>query len=188
MRRSSLSTSKVSDVPDGIKAKKRGGLRKSKSQSGLLICVVMGVTSTGNIFHQIAGYSSISKDTARLALGDIVKDGSTVITDKGSGYVSALKELGATHKAYDSKANRGELAPINALHSKTKRFMRRFSSVASKNLNRYLSWMEWVDSNAESETMDILHDSTYTVHRCSMNSEHIPPMDDLTRRTITGVM
>ncbi|QDZ43060.1 IS1595 family transposase [Corynebacterium sp. sy039] len=175
-------------VPDGVKAKKRGGLRKGKSQSRLLVCVVMGVTSTGSIFHQIAGYSSISKNTARLALGDIVTSGCTVITDKGSGYVSALEELGATHRAYHSKDDRGKLAPINALHSKTKRFMRRFSSVASKNLHRYLSWMEWIDNNTERETLDILRQSTYTVHRCSMNSEHIPPMDDLTRRTITGMM
>lgn len=179
---------KGAELPEGLKPKKRGTDKHKKSQFKTLICVVMGVTSTGDVFHQIAGYNSISGDAARAVLGDIVKSGSTVITDKASGYVSALKELGATHKAYDSRFGRGDLGPINALHSKTKRFMRRFSSVASKNLSRYLSWMEWLDSNSEGETMDILRDSNYTVHRSSMRGEDIPPMDDLTRRTITGVL
>lgn len=36
--------------------------------------------------------------------------------------------------------------------------------------------------------MGILRDSNYTVHRSSMRGEDIPPMDDLTRRAITGVL
>lgn len=126
--------------PKGFKAKKHGGdkRRKIKSQSKVNICVVMGVTSTGAIFHQIAGYSSLSKDDARLVLSDIVPPGATIVTNKGADYATTLKELGTTHHAYDSRKGRKELAPINSLHSKTKRFMRKFSSVASKNLDRYL--------------------------------------------------
>lgn len=175
--------------PKGLKSKKRGGdnRRKIKSQSKANICVVMGVTSTGAIFHQIAGYSSLSKDDARLVLGDIVQPGATIVTDKGAGYVTALKELGATHHAYDSRKGRKELAPINSLHSKTKRFMRKFSNVASKNLDRYLCWQEWLENNTERETMGIVHDSHYTVHRSSMRGGDMPPMDGLTRRTIAGI-
>lgn len=175
--------------PKGIRAKRRGGdkRRKDKSQSKSQVCVVMGVTSTGAIFHQVAGYSSLSADDARLVLGDIVQPGATVVTDKGAGYVTPLKELGSTHHAYDSRKGRKELAPINSLHSKTKRFMRKFSNVASKNLDRYLCWQEWLENNTERETMEVVRDSHYSVHRSSMRGHDIPPMDGLTRRTITGI-
>lgn len=175
--------------PKGVRAKRRGGdkRRKVKSQSKSHVCVVMGVTSTGAIFHQIAGYSSLSGDDARLVLGGIVQPGAIVVTDKGTGYIIPLKELGATHHAYDSRKGRKELAPINSLHSKTKRFMRRFSNVASKNLDRYLCWQEWLENNTERETMGIVRESHYSVHRSSMRGEDIPPMDGLTRRTVGGI-
>lgn len=156
----------------------------------IVVCgvVAQGVgVIAGAVFYQVAGYSSLSGDDARLVLGDIVQPGATIVTDKGAGYVTALKELGATHHAYDSRKGRKELAPINSLHSKTKRFMRKFSNVASKNLDRYLCWQEWLENNTERETMGIVHESHYTVHRSSMRGCDIPPMDGLTRRTITGI-
>ena len=57
------------ELPEGLKPKKRGADKHKKSQFKTLICVVMGVTSTGDVVHKIAGYNSISGDTARAVLG-----------------------------------------------------------------------------------------------------------------------
>lgn len=175
-------------TPIGRKSHKRG---KSSGVPGLsknLVCVVMGTTSTGQNFHQLAGCGSLSKKRARLALGDVVKENSHINTDLASAYDGLFEQLGATHTAWDAKEDRGELSPINSIHSRTKRFMRRFNGVASKYLSRYLSWMFWLDESSEQDMLDTLNSDNYTVKRSKMTGSFLPPMDDLTRRTVTRVL
>lgn len=145
----------------------------------------MGVTTTGATFHQLAGCGSLSKKRARTALGDIVKAGAHVSMDQAAAYDGLFRELRAEHDVFDSKKDRAELSPINTLHSRTKRFMRRFNGIASKNLSRYLSWMFWLDGHAEDETLGVVVGDTYSVRRGEMTGEFLPPMDDLSRLTLT---
>ena len=171
-------------TPPGRQPYKRGKSMATKCRSKNHMCVVMGVTNTGSVFYQIAGGGNMTINMARRALSSVVRNGSHIITDKASCYPRAVHDLGATHTAYHSKDERGELAQINALHSRTKRFLRLFGGVASKYLPRYLSWMLWLDSNAENETMNTVVEGTYTVTRSKMTGDKLPPLDHLTRQTV----
>lgn len=114
----------------------------------------------------------------------MVKPGATITTDKAIVYTGVIEEMNATHTRYDSRDDRAVLSPINALRSKVKRFMGRFVGVASKNLSRYLSWMLWMDSRGESQTLEALTGGLYHVNRSQMTAEALPPMDTPTRLSV----
>lgn len=51
-------------------------------------------------------------------------------------------------------------------------------------LDSYVCWQEWLENNTERETMVIVNDAYYTVHRSSKHGRDIPSMVGLNRRTI----
>lgn len=175
-------------TPIGRKAHRRGKSSGARGLSKNLACIVMGTTSTGESFYQLAGCGGLSKKRARLALSDIVKENAHIHTDGAAAYDGLFEQLGATHRCWDTKKERGRLSPVNSLHSKTKRFMRRFNGVATKYMPRYLAWMLWLDNSSEEDVLEAAIIDTYTVKRIKMTGEYLPPMDDLTRQTVTRML
>lgn len=171
--------------PVGRKARKRGKSIRKRGLSGEQVCVMMGTTSTGEVFHRLAGCGTLSRHYARWALGDVVKPGAHIVTDKATAYRGLFDEFGASHTACDATTQRAELVHINTVHSKAKRFIRRFNGVATKYLSRYLAWMVWLDRHDEDDTLAAVHDGLYAVPRSAMTSHQLVPMDTLARLTVT---
>ena len=102
-------------TPIGRKPRKRGRSSGVRELSKNLVCVVMGTTSTGENFHQLAGCGALSKKRARLALGDVVQENAHINTDKASAYDGLFEKLGATHSSWDSQEDKGELSHPSTL-------------------------------------------------------------------------
>lgn len=149
----------------------------------------MGTTSTGENCHQLAGCGALSKKRARLALGDLVKENAHINTDKASAYDGLFEKLGATHSSWDSPGGQGRAFSYQLSPLRNKAFhARRFNGVASMNLSRYLSLIFWLDNSNEEDMLSSLESDHYTVKRSRMTGTYLPPMDDLSRQTVTRTL
>lgn len=114
----------------------RRGISKDK------ICVLTGVSDTGDFFFDVACRGPLTRAVAESRLEGRVVEGAIVCTDKHKAYPGALRELGvAVHDSFDARAHK--VNRINAVHSSLSCFMDNFRGVATRRLGLYMAWFKW---------------------------------------------
>ena len=125
---------------------------KSSNKRGLSydkVCVPCAVNRTGLSIAKVANLAKATKKGIKAVLNGRIKQGSTLVTDKESSYVSlaSADKLGHIRlkSNLDSRSGIYHIQHVNNYHSRLKRFIRNFNGVSTKYLNNYLIWHNFVN-------------------------------------------
>lgn len=119
-----------------LHAQARRGISKDK------ICVLTGVSDTGDFLFDVACRGPLTRVVAESLLEGRVSAGAIVSTDKHKAYPGALRELEvAVHDSFDARTHK--INRINAVHSSLSCFMDNFRGVATRRLELYMAWFKW---------------------------------------------
>jgi len=130
------------------KAHKRGHSIHTRGLSKEQVCVSCAVDRSNNYLSMIAALGRITTKDLHLVFDGKIKDNSTLCTDKMNSYVRFAKSGNINLiqlKTGKSKKGIYHIQHINAYHSELKRFMKIFKGVATKYLNNYLLWHNWIN-------------------------------------------
>ena len=125
----------------GEPSEKRG-LSKDK------VCVVCAVDREGAEFSKLSNLGKISVDDLENAYSGRIAENSIFCTDSEKAYRKFAKNNGYELIQIASgkhKAGVYHINHVNAMHSKMKKFMRRFNGVVTKYLQNYLSWFSMMN-------------------------------------------
>lgn len=136
------------------KPHKRGKSTHTRGLSHEKVCVPCAVNRNGLSIAKATNVGRVSsKDLHSLYDGRIESD-STLVTDKMNSYVrfANTQDLSLV-QLKTGKAKKGiyNIQHINNYHSQLKRFMRAFNGVATKYLNNYLVWHNFVNYAKETD-------------------------------------
>ncbi len=131
----------------GRKAHKRGNAINKRGLSKEQVCVPCAISIRGNGLSQIGKLGSCNLSALSLTLGNRIKSGSILCSDRLNVYNDFCLRFhlehncsGLKHVAKLLDAQNKHIQHINGYHSSMKRFMRPFNGVATKYLNNYLVW------------------------------------------------
>ena len=133
------------------KPRKRGGKAKKRGISNEQVCVIVGLDRNGNSISKIACHGRPSAVDVNNVLR-MNEDGEIILcTDKhpSLGKYSNMNnfkhvELNLSKDIRVIK-NIYHIQTVNGYHSRLKEWLRRFKGVATKYLDNYLSWFDFVD-------------------------------------------
>ena len=108
----------------------------SRAGLGGSVCVLCGVSETGDCFCELADGAEDGPGVALVALRRLPA-ACSVATDGRRSYAGSLG--GRPHEVRPSR----ELEMVNSLHSRLKAFIGRFNGVSNRRLQRYLDWFCW---------------------------------------------
>ena len=114
----------------------RTGHDASRAGLGGSVCVLCGVSETGDCFCELADGAEDGPGVALVALRRLPA-ACSVATDGRRSYAGSLG--GRPHEVRPSR----ELEMVNSLHSRLKAFIGRFNGVSNRRLQRYLDWFCW---------------------------------------------
>ena len=114
----------------------RTGHDAARAGLGGSVCVLCGVSETGDCFCELADGAEDGPGVALVALRRLPASCS-VATDGRRSYAGSLG--GRPHEVRPSR----ELEMVNSLHSRLKAFVGRFNGVSNRRLQRYLDWFCW---------------------------------------------
>ena len=120
----------------------RGAMKKGISNDQ--ICVVTGVSDSGDFFYDVACRGALTHEAAERSLQGRVGAGTLVVTDHHRSYAKVLGQMGvALHTAVEGREH-GDLSHINHVHGAIRAFMRPFMGVSTKWLHLYMGWFKWL--------------------------------------------
>lgn len=132
----------------GRAARKRGGSGISKGLSKDLVCVPCAVDRMGHSVAKASNLGGCSAKDLDKVFGDKIKPGTSFCSD-GS---KAQKKFACMHKLnyiqlIGGKTKKGifNIQHINSYHSVLKKFIGKFNGVATKYINNYLRWNNFVN-------------------------------------------
>jgi transposase-like protein len=137
----------------GRKPRKRGEKAKLRGISKEQDCIVVAVDRTGRTHALVACRGRLSRRQAEAVMGDLVKDVTTLCSDKHNAWEAFARSKGLDHVVLN--ASKGErvkksvchIQNVNSFHRRWKRWMDRFNGVASKFLNNYLAWYRFLEAH-----------------------------------------
>ncbi len=141
--------------------RKRGNdfKRNQGKEEVTVVQVVTAVERKGNKYLKAVVSKRLSKEEITRALGGMLADNTTLITDKHPSYKAFAKENPSIrHKALlakeyvDKKDKTKHLQKVNNIHSQLRKFLRPFNGVSSKYLQNYLNWFAYADQIRSSKT------------------------------------
>lgn len=141
--------------------RKRGNdfKRNQGKEEVTVVQVVTAVERKGNKYLKAVVSKRLSKEEITRALGGMLADNTTLITDKHPSYKAFAKENPSIrHKALlakehvDKKDKTIHLQKVNNIHSQLRKFLRPFNGVSSKYLQNYLNWFAYADQIRSSKT------------------------------------
>lgn len=136
----------------GRKPRKRGGSSKYRGISYEQVCVLVARDRTRNTLSKPVCMGRIDKDKVDKTLGSYITDKTTLCSDSWKSYGTFALEKGIQH--YSINVSKGEyvvkniyhIQNVNSYHSLLKGWMCRFKGVASKYLEHYLTWFNFVEN------------------------------------------
>lgn len=139
---------KSKDFDMGRPARKRGGDGVSKGLSDDLVCVPCAVDRKGHSIAKVSNLGECSCKDLDNVFGTKIDENSTFCTDGSKAQKKFAKEHGLDCiQIKGGKAKKGiyHIQHINSYHSRLKNFIRNFNGVATKYLNNYLVWNNFVN-------------------------------------------
>lgn len=125
------------------KPHKRGKEIHTRGLSKEQVCVACAVNRSGKSVSKVSNLGRISTKNVDGVLGDRIDENSTLVTDEMNAYVKFALNRGINLvqvKGGKSKKGIYNVQRVNSYHSSLSKFMRGFNGVATKYLNGYLAW------------------------------------------------
>ena len=133
-------------------SRKRGKEISKRGISKEQICIGTAIDKNNNIIMETVCKGRItSKKLEKLYTG-YISEGSTICTDSYSGYKTLARTLRLNRKQIPAGRHSDGLfglSNINSLHSKFKRWIRKFNGVSTKHLANYLVWFKWLEKTKQ---------------------------------------
>lgn len=160
------------------KAHKRGKQTHKRGLSREKVCVPCAVTRNGLSLARVTNLGRVSANALHKAFDNRIISNSVLCTDDMNSYVDLAKtnELELIQlKTGKSKLGIYHIQHINSYHSMLKNFINRFHGVATKYLNNYLVWHNFLNYAKESyaEKTTIFADFVFTTNKVDL-SKSIP--------------
>lgn len=135
---------------NGRKVRKRGGASQLRGISKEQVCVLIARDRQKLTYSKVLGQGRIVKSRLDKAIGSKLSKSNILCTDAWHAFKTYAKDKGLEHYPFksDGKERVKELYHIqnvNNYHSRLKGWMDRFNGVATKYLDHYLSWFEFLD-------------------------------------------
>ena len=131
------------------KPRKRGGIRGKRGLSKELVCVPCAVNRNGLSIAKVSSLGKTSTKSIEAILNERIEKGSFLCTDRERSYIKFAREselnLIQLKNGKSSKKGIYNIQHINNYHSALKNFMVRFKGVATKYLNNYLIWNNFLN-------------------------------------------
>lgn len=152
------------------KAHKRGKDIHTRGLSHEQVCVPCGVNGTGLSVARISNLGRIGTKDLEFAFKNQIASDSILCCDGANAYkkFASKNSLDLIQlKSGKSKVGNFHIQHINAYHSNLKNWINRFHGVATKYLNNYLVWNNFVNYAKESykEKEQILTDFVFTTKK-----------------------
>ncbi len=142
------------------KPKKRGGRDKKRGISNLKIAVVVAQDRNGQVISQKAGTGRVRAEEINAVIGDFIDPSSLLCTDTATNYkkFALMKELkhetiNISKEGYVKKGIY-HLQNVNSYHKRLKDWMQRFQGVATKYLDNYLYWFNFLQQSKKMENKE----------------------------------
>jgi len=124
--------------------------RNADEEGPTVVQVVTVVERGGEKYLRAVESKRLSKEEIQAALGDMLKEQTTLVTDKHPSYKSfARQNKQIRHKTILAKERVSaedksvHLQHVNNVHSQLRTFLRPFNGVSSKYLQNYLNWFAY---------------------------------------------
>ncbi|SCC38711.1 Uncharacterized protein BW664_03155 [Bacillus mycoides] len=135
------------------KPKKRGGRDKKRGISNLKIAVVVAQDRNGQVIAQKAGTGRVRAEEIDAVIGCYIDPSSLLCTDTATNYkkfalIKALKHepINLSKEGYVKKGIY-HLQNVNNYHKRLTGWMNRFQGVATKYLDNYLYWFNFLQQS-----------------------------------------
>jgi hypothetical protein len=135
---------------EGRKPRKRGGSSKCRGISHEQVCVLIARDRQKATYSGVLGRSRIVKTQLDKAIGSKLSSDNTLCTDAWRAFSAYAKSKGLEHYRFKSDGTKRvkglyHIQNVNNYHSRLKGWMQRFNGVATKYLDHYLSWFQFLD-------------------------------------------
>ena len=169
------------------KAHKRGKDIHTRGLSHEQVCVPCGVNGTGLSVARISNLGRIGTKDLEFAFKNQIASDSILCCDGANAYrkFASKNSLDLIQlKSGKSKVGNFHIQHINAYHSNLKNWIKRFHGVATKYLNNYLVWNNFVNYAKESykEKEQILTDFVFTTEK-KVLCKNIPVRNPIPTKT-----
>ncbi|MEK5063645.1 IS1595 family transposase [Cytobacillus sp. FSL R5-0596] len=135
---------------EGRKARKRGGSSSQRGISKEQVCVLAARDRQKVTYSKVVGQGRIVKFRLEDAIGNKLSPTNALCTDAWRAFMTYAKEKGLEHYRFKSDGKervRGvyHIQNMNNYHSRLKGWINRFNGVATKYLDHYLNWFQFLD-------------------------------------------
>jgi transposase-like protein len=135
---------------NGRKAHKRGGSSQFRGISKEQVCVLIARDRQKLTYSKVIGQGRIVKSRLDKAIGSKLSKSNTLCTDAWRAFKTYAKDKGLEHYPFKSDGKERvkglyHIQNVNNYHSRLKGWMDRFNGVATKYLDHYLSWFQFLD-------------------------------------------
>jgi len=132
---------------EGVTPRKRGGKANFRGISHEQQGVLVAVDRNKNVVSRVYGNGKITSQDVKSILSNRIENKSVLVTDGCTAYNDFARENGLEMVKLVKAHKKGiyHINNVNNYHSKFKEFMIKFHGVATKYLNRYVSWYKFVN-------------------------------------------
>jgi len=132
------------------KPRKRGGSSKFRGISHEQVCVLIARDRQKSTYSGVLGRGRIVKSQLDKAIGSKLSSNNTLCTDAWRAFSAYAKTKGLEHYRFKSDGKERvkglyHIQNVNNYHSRLKGWIQRFNGVATKYLDHYLSWFQFLD-------------------------------------------
>jgi len=133
------------------KSRKRGGSSRFRGISNEQVRILVAKDRNGHCLSEVACMGRILKQNLNLMLDKRIHDEVVLCTDAWKSYKTFAKEKGLEHYVLDASEKKYVIKDIyhilnvNAYHSRFKEWLDRFKGIASKYINHYLAWFNFLE-------------------------------------------
>lgn len=135
---------------EGRKSRKNGGKSKYRGISKEQVCVLVARDRQKATYSKIVGQGRIVKSRLDKAIGSKLVSSNVLCTDAWRAFKTYANEKGLEHYRFKSDGKERvkgvyHIQNVNNYHSRLKGWIDRFNGVATKYLDHYLSWFQFLD-------------------------------------------
>ncbi|WP_339250294.1 IS1595 family transposase [Sporosarcina sp. FSL W8-0480] len=137
------------DIQDR-KPRKRGGSSRFRGISHEQVCVLVARDRQKATYSGVLGRGRIAKTQLEKAIGSKLSSDNTLCTDAWRAFSTYAKSKSMEHYRFKSdgiERVKGiyHIQNVNSYHSRLKSWIQRFNGVATKYLDHYLSWFQFLE-------------------------------------------
>lgn len=140
------------------KPKERGGRDKKRGISNLKIAVVVAQDRNGQVIAKKAGTGRVRAEEIDAVIGDFIEPSSLLCTATNYKKFALMRELKheTINLSKEGYVKKGiyHLQHVNSYHKRLKDWMQRFQGVATKYLDNYLYWFNFLQQSKKMATKE----------------------------------